>query len=64
MVTESERERVRADAPARRTRAPLRIRQPESTAALRPSQRRAAERRAALDREHSVEHWLRRLARR
>jgi hypothetical protein len=60
MVTESER--VRGENAARRARPALRVRQPESTSALRPSQRRAAERRAALDREHSVEHWLRRLA--
>ena len=31
---------------------------------LRPSQRRAAERRATFDRERAAEHWLRRLARR
>jgi hypothetical protein len=58
-----EREQV-PDTVARRARAALRVRQPESTAALRPSQRRAEERRAALEREHTVEHWLRRLARR
>ena len=62
MVSESER--VKGDKAARRAQHPLRVRQPESTAALRPSQRRAQERRAALEREHSVEHWLRRLARR
>jgi hypothetical protein len=58
-----EREQV-TDTAARRARAALRVRQPESTSALRPSQRRAQERRAALEREHTVEHWLRRLARR
>jgi hypothetical protein len=58
-----EREQVQSDT-VRRERRPLRIRQPESTEALRPSQRRAEERRAALEREHTVEHWLRRLARR
>ena len=43
-------------------RKPLRVSQPRSTAALRPSQRRAAEHRAAGDREQAVERWLRRLA--
>jgi hypothetical protein len=41
----------------------LRVGQPESTAALRPSQRRAAQGRAALTERHSVEHWLRRFRR-
>ena len=47
-----------------RNRKPLRLPQPHSTAGLRPSQRRAAERRATFDRERAAEHWLRRLARR
>ena len=50
--------------PEGRTRRPLRPRQPQSLVALRPSQRRAAERRAALERERAAESWLRRLARR
>jgi hypothetical protein len=55
-----ERERVQNERPARR---PLRPGQPPSMAALRPSQRRAAEHRATLEHERAVEHWLRRLAR-
>jgi hypothetical protein len=47
-----------------RTRKPLRPPQPHSTAGLRPSQRRAEEHRATLQRELAAEHWLRRLARR
>jgi hypothetical protein len=46
--------------PVRRTR---RFGQPESTAALRPSQRRAATKHAARREESSVEYWLRRLTR-
>jgi hypothetical protein len=46
--------------PVRRTR---RFGQPESTAALRPSQRRAARNRTAEREQRSVEYWLRRLAR-
>jgi hypothetical protein len=55
-----ERERVQNERPARR---PIRPSQPQSMAALRPSQRRAAEHRATRDHERVVEHWLRRLAR-
>jgi hypothetical protein len=44
-------------------RRPLRVRQPESMAALQPSQRRAAEHRADLSRRRSVMDSLRRLAR-
>jgi hypothetical protein len=46
--------------PVRRTR---RFGQPESTAALRPSQRRAATKRDAYREQSSVEYWLRRLIR-
>jgi hypothetical protein len=46
--------------PVRRTR---RFGQPESTTALRPSQRRAARNRAAHREQRSVEYWLRRLTR-
>jgi hypothetical protein len=46
--------------PMRRTR---RFGQPESTAALRPSQRRAASNRAAQREQSSVEYWMRRLTR-
>jgi hypothetical protein len=49
--------------PEGRTRRPVRPRQPQSMAALRPSQRRAAEHRAALERERAAETWLRRLSR-
>ena len=45
------------------TRKPLRPSQPHSTAGLRPSQRRAAEHRATLQRERAAEHWLNRLTR-
>jgi hypothetical protein len=41
----------------------LPIGQPESLAALRPSQRRAAQNRAARERRRSTELWLRRLRR-
>jgi hypothetical protein len=54
------RERFHTSQPGRRTR---RFGQPESTAALRPSQRRAARNRAARREQGSVEYWLRRLAR-
>jgi hypothetical protein len=37
--------------------------QPESLAALRPSQRRAAVKRAARVRHRQIEYWLRRLPR-
>jgi hypothetical protein len=50
--------------PEGRTRRPHRSHQPQSLTALRSSQRRAAERRAALVRERAAESWLRRLARR
>ncbi|MGH2969100.1 MAG: hypothetical protein ACRDK0_08540 [Solirubrobacteraceae bacterium] len=61
MISEREQSRsVHAERPPRRD---LRVDQPRSTAGLRPSQRRAADRRALIEREHSVEHWLRRLAR-
>jgi hypothetical protein len=46
--------------PARR---PRRFGQPEGTAALRPSQRRAAINRAALRESRSAADWLRRLRR-
>jgi hypothetical protein len=59
----SEREHSQSDKAERPARRPVQVGQPHSTAALRPSQRRAAERRAVLEREQSVEHWLRRLAR-
>jgi hypothetical protein len=54
------RERSHTGQPVRRTR---RFGQPESTLALRPSQRRAANNRAARRRQGSVEYWLRRLTR-
>jgi hypothetical protein len=47
--------RKRTEPPARR---PLRVGQPESIAALRPSQRRAAERRDALSRHRSIADGL------
>jgi hypothetical protein len=56
-----EREHVHEKRPPRR---PIAIGQPSSTAALRPSQRRAAEHRRLVARERAVERWLRRLARR
>jgi hypothetical protein len=52
-----ERERVQYE-----SRRPVRPRQPQSLAGLRPSQRRAAEHRATLARERAAEHWLSRLA--
>jgi hypothetical protein len=54
------RDRSRSTRPVRRTRG---FGQPESTAALRPSQRRAATNRAAHREQSSAEYWLRRLAR-
>ena len=54
------RERSHGSIPARRRR---RFGQPESTAALRPSQRRAERNRAARRESSSVEYWLRRLTR-
>jgi FAD/FMN-containing dehydrogenase len=43
-----------------RVRRPLRVAQPESTASLRPSLRRAAENRASLTgRAPSIEVWVR-----
>jgi hypothetical protein len=41
----------------------LTVPQPESLAALRPSQHRAERRRAAHERQSSAGYWLRRLAR-
>ena len=54
------RERSRGRQPVRRTR---RFGQPESTGALRPSQRRAATNRAAHREQSMAEDWLRRLTR-
>ena len=54
------REHSQAGGPARR---PRRFGQPESTAALRPSQRRAAVNRAARREQGSAGYWLRRLTR-
>jgi hypothetical protein len=54
------RERSHSSRPVRRTR---RFGQPESTAALRPSQRRAARNRAAYREKSATEYWLRRLTR-
>jgi hypothetical protein len=53
-------QRLRGGRPARRTRG---FSQPESTLALRPSQRRAATNRAARREQRSAMHWLRGLAR-
>ena len=53
-------EHSQAARPARRTR---RFHQPESTSALRPSQRRAAVNRAARREQGSAGYWLRRLTR-
>jgi hypothetical protein len=48
------------DTAEQRVRRPLRVAQPESTAALRPSQRRAAENRASLTgRARSIDVWVR-----
>ena len=49
--------------PARPIRRTRRFGQPESTAALRPSQRRAATNRAALREQRTAADWLRRLTR-
>jgi hypothetical protein len=57
------RERSDSSRAVRGTRRTLNVGQPASTAALRPSQRRAAQGRAALSQRHSVEHWLRRFSR-
>jgi hypothetical protein len=54
------RERSHSSRPARRAR---RFGQPESTAALRPSQRRAAAKRAAHREQSTAEYWLRRFMR-
>jgi hypothetical protein len=54
------RERSHSSQSVRRTR---RFGQPESTAALRPSQRRAATQRDAYREQSTVEYWLRRLLR-
>ncbi len=54
-------QRTQSERPMRR---PRRFGQPESTAALRPSQRRAERNRAAAREQQSAEDWLRRLARR
>ena len=54
------RERSRSRQSVRRTR---RFGQPESTATLRPSQRRAATNRAAHRERSAAENWLRRLSR-
>lgn len=48
----------------RPTRRPRRFPQPESTDALRPSQRRAAANLAARHELHSTGYWLRRFTRR
>jgi hypothetical protein len=53
-------QRRRDGRPARRARD---FTQPESTLALRPSQRRAARNLAARREQGSAAHWLRRLAR-
>jgi hypothetical protein len=55
-------ERSQADHAERRRVRVLRVAQPPSTAALEPSQRRAAQGRAALDQQQPVEHWLRSLS--
>jgi hypothetical protein len=47
----------------RRVRRPRRFGQPDGTAALRPSQRRAAINRTALREQRSAADWLRRLTR-
>ncbi|HWM10200.1 MAG TPA: hypothetical protein VNO82_12690 [Solirubrobacteraceae bacterium] len=52
--------RERTHRPVRRAR---RFGQPESTAGLRPSQRRAERNRTARQESRSVEYWLRRLPR-
>jgi hypothetical protein len=56
-------ERFPGNQAQRRTHRALPVGQPESLAALRPSQRRAAQNRAERDRQHSIEVWLRRLRR-
>jgi hypothetical protein len=59
---ETVRERSSADHAERRPRRVLRVGQPPSTAALRPSQHRAALGRTVLDQQQPVEHWLRSLS--
>jgi hypothetical protein len=59
---ETVRERAPRDHAERRRRRVLRVDQPPSTATLRPSQRRAALGRSALDQQQPVEHWLRTLS--
>jgi len=56
-------ERPPTERPRQRPRKPVRVSQPESLAALRPSQHRAARNRAARTRESAIEYWLRRLSR-
>jgi hypothetical protein len=56
------RERSHTSRAQQRPRMP-RFGQPESLAALRPSQRRAAVNRAARVRHSQIEYWLRRLPR-
>jgi hypothetical protein len=52
--------RLDPDTAERRVRRPLRVAQPESTAAFLPIQRRAAENRASLTgRAPSIEVWVR-----
>ena len=54
------RRRVDPETAEQRVRRPLRVAQPESTAAFRPIQRRAAENRASLTgRAPSTEGWVR-----
>ena len=55
-------ERSHTSPPQRPLRTP-RFGQPESLAALRPSQRRAAVKRAAGVRHSRIEYWLRRVPR-
>jgi len=55
-------ERPRGNRAQHRPRAP-RLGQPESLAALRPSQRRAAINRARRTRQSLIGYWLRRLPR-
>jgi hypothetical protein len=56
------RERSQSHHAERRRRRVLHVDQPLSTAALLPSQRRAAQGRTALDQQPPVEHWLRSLS--
>jgi hypothetical protein len=59
--TTNTHERTQKARPAARRK--RRFGQPESTAALRPSQRRAAVNRAARRKQGSAGYWLRRLTR-